>query len=60
MCVLRCVWFCSKVSLDRVRAITGVTGDQLKFVEGDVQSAEDLDRVFSSDTFTSVIHFAAL
>jgi len=50
----------SKVSLDRVRAITGVTGDQLKFVEGDVQSAEDLDRVFSSDTFTSVIHFAAL
>lgn len=50
----------SKVSLDRVREITGVTGDQLKFVEGDVKSDADLDRAFTSDSFTSVVHFAAL
>ena len=55
-----CALCTRSTSLDRVRELTGAGEEQLRFIKGDVNSGSDLDAAFASDTFTSVIHFAAL
>ena len=51
--------FCnsSRESLKRVEAIVGKT---VPFVEGDIRSTDDLERVFTDYNISSVIHFAGL
>lgn len=43
-----------------MRELTTAADDKLRFIKGDVNSDADLDAAFASDTFTSVVHFAAL
>lgn len=47
----------SPVALDRVRAITG---KDLDFVVGDIRNIDDLNALFSNQSFDAVIHFAGL
>lgn len=50
----------SPESLKRVRELAGVPEDRLKFVQGDLLNPEQLEGVFHTASFDSVIHFAAL
>ena len=48
----------SSVALDRVRQITGVDGDQLRFVKANILDREALETVFSENPIDAIIHFA--
>ena len=47
----------SPMALERVRAISGKA---LRFEQQDLRDAAALDRIFGSDTFDAVVHFAGL
>ena len=47
----------SPTALERVRAISGKA---LRFEQQDLRDAAALDRIFGSDTFDAVVHFAGL
>jgi len=47
----------SPLALERVRAISGKA---LRFEQQDLRDAAALDRIFGSDTFDAVVHFAGL
>ena len=47
----------STISLDRVKQITG---EEIRFIEGDISDAKTLDEVFEQFDIYGVIHFAGL
>ncbi|HLR16556.1 MAG TPA: UDP-glucose 4-epimerase GalE [Alcanivoracaceae bacterium] len=50
----------SNASLESLRRVEALTGQSIPFVEGDIRSAEDLERVFTSYNISAVVHFAGL
>src|SRR5436190_9838615 len=50
----------SIVALERVAELVPAAAEQLKFVEGDVRDANDLDRAFGHGDVEGVVHFAGL
>ncbi len=48
----------SAAALDRVRAITGVEDDRLRFYENDILDRAALERIFSENEIDAIIHFA--
>lgn len=48
----------SPVAIDRIREITGVTDDQLVFVEANILDRAALEDIFSTYPIDAIIHFA--
>ena len=48
----------SSVALDRVRTITSIHDDRLKFVQANILDREALNRVFEENDIDAIIHFA--
>ena len=51
--------FCN-ASAESLHRVEKIVGKEIPFVEGDVRSAEDLEKVFTQYDITAVIHFAGL
>lgn len=50
----------SNASLESLRRVEALTGQSIPFIEGDIRSADDLERVFTSYNISAVVHFAGL
>ncbi|MDA3946977.1 MAG: SDR family NAD(P)-dependent oxidoreductase, partial [Helicobacteraceae bacterium] len=50
----------SNSSQESLRRVEKLVGKAISFVEGDIRSADDLEKVFSSYDISAVIHFAGL
>ncbi|WP_373032365.1 UDP-glucose 4-epimerase GalE [Sulfurovum sp.] len=50
----------SNSSKESLRRVEKIVGKSIPFVEGDIRSAEDMEKVFSSYDISAVIHFAGL
>lgn len=48
----------SPIAVDRIREITGVTDDQLVFVEANILDRDALEDIFSTYLIDAIIHFA--
>ncbi len=48
----------SAAALERVRTITGVADDRLRFYENDILNRDALKRIFSENDIDAIIHFA--
>lgn len=48
----------SPIAVDRIREITGVTDDQLVFVEANILDRDALEDIFSTYPIDAIIHFA--
>ena len=51
--------FCN-ASQESLRRVEKIVGKSIPFVEGDIRSSEDLDKVFTVYQISAVIHFAGL
>jgi len=51
--------FCNS-SAESLRRVEKIVGKKVPFVQGDIRSTEDLEKVFSQYEITAVIHFAGL
>jgi len=51
--------FCNS-SLESLRRVEKIVGKKVPFIEGDIRSADDLEKAFSHYDITAVIHFAGL
>ena len=51
--------FCNS-SKESLRRVEKIVNKKIPFVEGDIRSADDLDKVFSAYDVSAVIHFAGL
>ena len=50
----------SNASLESLKRVEKITGEKVPFVQGDIRSQEDLNKVFNAYEITAVIHFAGL
>jgi len=50
----------SNATRESIRRVEKIVGREIPFVEGDIRSAADLEKVFTQYEITSVIHFAGL
>ena len=48
----------SEVALDRVRTITGVQGDRLRFIEANILDRDAMTKAFDENDIDVIIHFA--
>ncbi len=51
--------FCNS-SLESLRRVEHIVGKKIPFIEGDIRSDKDIEKVFSQYEITAVIHFAGL